>query len=119
MICLCIAFVGDLTSIAVMTDVSQVVFLKRKVCALLELGFSLRSASKRLGPPYTTVNGWFGQDFRLSRKSGSGRPRKTSSRTDRLIIRLAKANPLLSLTEMAAVVYFSVSLATVRRLLFE
>ena len=102
-----------------MTDNSQVVFLKGKVCALLELGFSLRTASKRYGVPYTTVNRWFDQDFRLSRKRGSGRPRKTSSRTDRLIIRLAKANPLLSLTEMAAVVYCSVSPVTVRRRLLE
>ena len=52
---------------------------------------------------------------RLTRKEGSSRPRKTSSQTDHLIVRLAKADPTLSLTEMASVVYCSVSPSTVRR----
>lgn len=94
-------------------------FEKGKVNAYLELGFSVRGASRAVGVPYTTVCRWRSENFRLTRKKGSGRPRKTSSRTDRLIVRLVRADPTLSLTEMARVVYCSVSPSTVRRRLLE
>ena len=98
-----------------MSSELQAAFRKGRLSAYLELGFSLRSASRAIEIPYTTANRWCSQNFRLTRKEGSGRPRKTSSRTDRLIVRLAKADPTLSLTEMARVVFCSVSPSIVRR----
>ena len=75
--------------------------------------------SVRLQIPVATVYRWKQERFLLKRRTGCGRPRKTTSRTDRLILRLAKVDSTLSLTEMAAVTYCSISRATVRRRLHE
>lgn len=102
-----------------MTQQMQTAFHKGQASILFDLGLSVREISDRLNLPHSTLQWWKKECFRLSRREGSGRPRKTSSRSDRVIVRLAKVDPTLSLTEMAAVVYCSVSKWTVRRRLLE
>ena len=70
-------------------------FLKGKVSALVYEGQSERDISRKVGVPKTTVHKWEGNAFSLYRKDGSGRRRKTSARTDRLIIRLVRNVPCL------------------------
>ena len=63
--------------------------------------------------------GGFRNIFRLPKNKGSCRLRKRSSRTDRQIVRLVRADSTHSSTEMVRVVYCSVPLSTVQRRLLE
>ena len=61
-------------------------FLKGKVSLLQEeQGRSHREISSSLGVPRSTIFKWKLSNFSLSRKVGSGRPRKTSSQSDERI----------------------------------
>ena len=76
----------------VMADVKVVesAFLKGKVSALLGEGQSERQVSRKVGVPKSTVHRWRANAFSLYRKVGSGRRRKTSSESDRLIVHLVR-----------------------------
>lgn len=78
----------------------QTAFQKGKVCALLGEGMSDRQVSRKVGVPRSTVGFWRSNAFRLSRRVGCGRKRKTSSRSDRLIVRLVRNDPTLSSGEV-------------------
>ncbi len=77
-------------------------FDKGRVSFALESGLSIRKASEATGVSCTTVYRWKCNDFPLVRQQGSGRPSKTTERADRHTIRLAAADPTLSLSELAA-----------------
>lgn len=81
----------------------------------LDFGMSVRQASAATGVPRSTVQHWRQSGFRLCRQQGSGRPRKTSCRTDRHLCRLAASDPTLSLTEIGTVSGAPVSKETVRQ----
>lgn len=86
---------------------------------LLSQGSSVREISRKTGVPQRTIRHWRSEDFRLKRKEGAGRPRRTSSRTDRSIVRTVLENPTLSLSEIAAVTGVSLSVKSVHRRLQE
>ena len=91
-------------------------FLKGKVSALLAEGLSERQVSRKVAVPKTTVHRWKTDAFSLSRKFGSGRRKKTSCRSDRLIIRLIRNDPSLSSSELKSSLQdTTVSALTVRR----
>ena len=91
-------------------------FLKGQVFALLRQGQSVRQVSRTVGVPKSTVHRWSANAFSLSRKAGSGRRRKTSSESDRLIVHLVRNDPTLSSTELRnSLPEPTVSALTVRR----
>ena len=96
------------------TDVERA-FLKGKVFALLSEGFSVRQISCKTGVPERTIRHWRSENFRLERRKGTGRPRMTSIRTDRSIIRTALNDPTLSLSEIAAATGVSISRKSIQR----
>ena len=77
---------------------------ENEICAHFEVDFSLRDrpTSREIDVPYTTVQRLTG--FSLHSEE-SGRPRKAFSRIDRLIVRVEKADPTLSLKVKATIVY--------------
>ena len=76
----------------------------------------MRQVSRKVGVPKTTVHRWKTNAFSLSRNVGSGRRRKTSSQTDRFIVRLVRNDPSLSSTELRNSLHNApVSALTVRR----
>ena len=81
-------------------------FREIKVNACLELGFSVREASHAIRVSVHAACRWRSQNFPLTRKKVSGRLRKTSSRTDHLIVRLVRADSTVTLTELARVMLF-------------
>ena len=95
-------------------------FVKGKASALLEEGLSERHVSRRLGIPRKTIALWRANAFRLCRNVGSGRKRKTCSRSDRLILRRVKEDPTLSSREVRnSLPEPTISARTVRRRLRE
>ena len=101
-----------------MADVKVVesAFLKGKVSALLVEGQSERQVSRKVGVPKSTVHRWRVNAFSLYRKVGSGRRRKTSSESDRLIVHLVRNDPTLSSAELRnSLPEPTVSALTVRR----
>ena len=102
----------------VMADVKVVesAFLKGKVSALLDEGQSERQVSRKVDVPKSTVHRWRANAFSLYRKVGSGRRRKTSSESDRLIVHLVRNDPTLSSAELRnSLPEPTVSALTVRR----
>ena len=91
-------------------------FVKGKVTILLQQGVSVRHISRTLNVPRSTIRSWRGNAFSLSRLFGSGRKRKTSSRSDRSLLRAIRSDPSLSSTEaQASVAGVSISARSVRR----
>lgn len=63
----------------------MIVFLKDKVCGLLDEKIYQRQISRRLNVSWSITFKWRTNAFRLSRTCGSGR-KKTNPRTDRSIV---------------------------------
>ena len=94
-------------------------FLKGKISLLRDQGKSDLEISTFLGVPRSTVYRWKRSNFSLCRKAGSGRPRRTSSQSDELIVSLARSDPTLSSSEIRQASETTISDRTVRRRLRE
>ena len=90
-------------------------FLKGKVSLLQDQGKSDLEISTKLRVPRSTIFRWKHSNFSLCRKAGSGRPRRTSSSSDDLIVSLARRDPTLSSSEIRQASGTTVSDRTVRR----
>ena len=78
--------------------------------------------SQTLKLPYSTVHRWitrYEQSKSVARKPGSGRPRRTSAHSDRLLYRLARTNGFASSSELLRHWQRGVSTRTVLRRLHE
>ena len=77
-------------------------FLKGQAAAYFDQGLSLGEISKKIKIHKATIQSWKNQNFRFIRRKGSGRLKKTTSRTDRQIVRLSISNNQLTCNEIAA-----------------
>jgi len=83
---------------------------------------NIRAVSRTLKLPFSTVHGWikrYEQSGTVAPKPPPGRPRKTSSRTDRLLFYLARSNGFSTTSELLRQWKERVSKQTVLRRLHE
>lgn len=83
---------------------------------------NIHLVARLLKLPRPTVRRWirrYEQSKSVERKSGSGRPRKTSTRTDRILFRLARINGFATSTELLRHWQQGVSTRTVLRRLHD
>ena len=96
------------------TDLDRA-FLKGKVLALLSEGLSVRQIGCKAGVPERIIRHWRSENFRLERRKATGRPRMTSIRTDRSLIRTVLHDPTVSRSQTAADTCGSISRKSIHR----
>lgn len=75
-------------------------FEKGRLCGMLEAGLTFRDVAERMNISTRTVQKWwtlFRNEGKCDRQSGSGRPRKSSSRQDASLVLMMKRNRFKSM----------------------
>jgi transposase len=79
-------------------------FQKGEIAMGIDLGVSRSKLRRQLGTGSNTIKTWadrYEEEGKMERKSGSGRPRMTTSKEDRLIVRQSERNRKLTATKIA------------------
>ena len=77
-------------------------FLRGQALALVRCGIPVREVSAQLNVPRRTVYSWLRRGCHKPDGKSTGRPRGTSRRDDRLIIRIVHVDPSAPLSEISA-----------------
>ena len=95
---------------------------KGRAIGIWEAGLSMRQISQRVGVAVQTISDWKSRyvvEGNVTRRRRSGRPRQTTERSDRFLVRLAKKHRLLSAPALLQQWKERVSRWTVRRRLLD
>ena len=95
---------------------------KGQIIAYNQMGYSIREIAEEIGRGKSTVNRWvlkYEETGETGRKKGSGRPRKTTKRFDRRLVRHMKPNRKITSRKIISDLGLDISQRTVTRRLNE